>query len=244
MHRTHVHWRAVVVGATGIICAHLAHNSLSAATSEKPNFVLFLADDLGWTDLGCFGSDFYETPHIDALAKSGLRLTSGYASCPVCSPTRVGFQTGLNPARLSTTEWFGGPQPQDASVPRFVKRFQKRRFLPAPYVDALPLKEQTIAELFREHGYQTCFAGKWHLGGEGHWPEDQGYHLNFGGHHKGHPPAGYFSPYKMPTLSDGPKGEHLPARLAKESVKFICAPEKAGSTKAASAFPGSSAGLV
>ena len=212
---------AVAVALAFVLYGSHARHGASATTAAKPNFLLILADDLGWTDLGCFGSDFYETPHLDALASSGVRLTSGYAACPVCSPTRVAFQTGINPTRLAATEWFGGPQPHQASLPRFEKRFRNRRLLPAPYVDKLPLEEQTLAEVFAAHGYRTFFAGKWHLGGEGHWPEDQGYQFNFGGHHKGSPPGGYFSPYKNPALSDGPQGEHLPARLAQESATFL-----------------------
>ncbi len=183
---------------------------------ERMNFIFFLADDLGWRDLGCCGSTFYETPHLDRLAREGMRFTEAYAACPVCSPTRVSIMTGKYPVRLATTDWFGAPQPENAHKhPTGTKPL-----LPAPYLDRLPLEETTFAEVFREAGYRTFFAGKWHLGGEGFHPEDQGFEVNKGGYEKGSPPS-YFSPYDNPKLSDGPEGEYLPERLARESAAFL-----------------------
>lgn len=186
----------------------------------QPNFVFFLADDLGWRDLGCFGSTFYETPHLDALAADGMRFTNAYAACPVCSPTRASIQTGQYPARLDTTDWFGAVQPDEAAQH---PRFRAKKMLPAGYVEHLPLEEVTIAERLGDQGYQTFFAGKWHLGPEGYWPENQGYQINRGGWTRGGPygPGKYFTPYGNPRLEDGPAGEHLPNRLASETVKFI-----------------------
>ncbi|TDJ72369.1 MAG: sulfatase [Planctomycetota bacterium] len=176
-------------------------------TTKRPNFVFFLADDLGWRDLGVYGSTFYETPNLDRLASEGARFTNAYAACPVCSPTRASILTGKYPARMNTTDYFGGRR--------------KAKLLPAPYVDHLDLGEVTIAEALKAAGYATFFAGKWHLGGEGFEPEAQGFDGNAGGFVRGHPPAGYFSPYKIPTLPDGPKGEHLTARLTDECLKFL-----------------------
>jgi arylsulfatase A-like enzyme len=194
-------------------------NACSSPPEElPPNFVFFLVDDLGWTDLGCFGSSFYETPNVDRLAATGTRFTNAYAANPVCSPTRASIMTGKHPTRLSITTWIhpgGGNQPDqwDRNTP----------LLPAPYEDRLPLEEVTIAEALKEAGYATFFAGKWHLGPEGHWPEDQGFDINKGGIERGGPYGGnkYFSPYGNPRLEDGPEGEHLPDRLASETVKFI-----------------------
>jgi arylsulfatase A-like enzyme len=186
---------------------------------QKPNFVFFLVDDLGWKDLGCYGSTFYETPNIDRLAAQSMRFTNAYAACPVCSPTRASIMTGKYPARLATTDYFGAPQPDTVG-----KDWTKNRtLLPARYEDRLPLAEVTIAEALKEHGYATFFAGKWHLGPEGFWPEDQGFDVNKGGCDRGGPYGGkrYFSPYGNPRLSDGPDGEHLPDRLATETCKFI-----------------------
>ncbi len=190
-----------------------------AAPARKPSIVFILVDDLGWRDLGCFGSTFYETPNVDRLAQTGMRFTDAYAACPVCSPTRASIMAGKYPARMGTTDFFGGPQPQHAR-----KRWPKdRRLYPAPYVDRLIHSEVTVAEALKAAGYATFFAGKWHLGPQGFWPEDQGFDVNMGGIHRGGPYGGkrYFSPYGNPRLTDGPPGEHLPDRLASETVKFI-----------------------
>ncbi len=80
--------------------------------SRPTNVVFFLVDDLGWRDIGAFGSTFYETPHVDRLVSQGMRFTDAYAACPVCSPTRASIMTGKYPARLNTTDFFGGPQPE------------------------------------------------------------------------------------------------------------------------------------
>ena len=188
---------------------------VSPPADPLPSILLIVVDDLGWTDLGCTGSSFYETPSIDRLAAQGVRYTSAYAACPVCSPTRVSIQTGIHPARLATTDYFG------AAGPERWKR--KTPSLPAAYLDRLPLEQLTIAEILKSNGYATFFAGKWHLGPEGFWPEDQGYDVNRGGVTRGGPYGGkkYFSPYGNPRLSDGPEGEHLPDRLASETIKFI-----------------------
>ena len=196
-----------------------AGTRLFSQERKKPNFVFFLVDDLGWKDLGCFGSTFYETPNVDRLAAQGMRFTNAYAACPVCSPTRASIMTGKYPARLQTTDYFGAPQPQAVQK----RGTPGRPLLPAPYRDRLPLEEVTVAEALKEHGYATFFAGKWHLGPEGFWPEDQGFDINKGGTAQGGPYGGkkYFSPYDNPRLPDGPPGEHLPDRLASETCKFI-----------------------
>jgi arylsulfatase A-like enzyme len=192
--------------------------SANGADARPPlNLVFFLIDDFGWRDLGCYGSTFYETPNVDALAASGMRFTSAYAACPVCSPTRASIQTGKHPARLKTTDYFGGPQPEAAPL---WPRFKNKKLLPAAYLDRLPLDETTIAEALKEAGYATFFVGKWHLGPKGYWPEQQGYDVDKGGFGAGSPKS-YFSPYHNPKLSDGPPGEQLDDRLASEAVQFI-----------------------
>ncbi len=182
------------------------------------NVVFFLADDLGWRDLGCYGSQFYETPNIDALAASGVRFTQAYAACPVCSPTRASILTGKHPVRLRVTDYIS---PRGANQPEAWNR--NTMLLPAAYSDRMPLGETTLAEALRDEGYATFFAGKWHLGPEGYWPEDQGFDINRGGFEAGGPWGGnsYFTPYENPNLPDGPPGEHLPDRLATETADFI-----------------------
>ncbi len=184
------------------------------------NVVFILVDDLGWRDLGCFGSTFYETPHIDRLAATGMRFTQAYAACPVCSPTRASIMTGKYPQRFGLTDYIstnGSNQPEQWR--------RKTRLLPAPYTDRMPLAEVTLAEALKGAGYATFFAGKWHLGPQGFYPENQGFDVNKGGCDWGAPSGGrrYFSPYGNPRLADGPPGEHLPARLAAETAAFIAA---------------------
>ncbi len=186
--------------------------------ADRPNFVFFLVDDLGWTDLGCYGSSFYETPSIDGLAASGMRFTNAYAACPVCSPTRASILTGKYPVRVGITDYInaaGGNQPENWK--------RRTKLLPAAYRDRLAHEEVTIAEALKAAEYATFFAGKWHLGPEGFWPEDQGFDVNQGGIERGGPYGGkrYFSPYGNPRLKDGPDGEHLPDRLAQETVAFM-----------------------
>ena len=189
-----------------------------APSSTPPNVVFFLADDLGWSDLGCYGSPFYETPHIDALAASGARFTQAYAACPVCSPTRTSIMTGKYPVRIRVTDYIspsGGNQPEAWN--------RNTKMLPSAYSDRMPLEEVTLAEAFKEAGYATFFGGKWHMGPKGFWPEDQGFDVNEGGWEHGGPWGGknYFSPYENPSLADGPDGEYLPERLARETASFI-----------------------
>ena len=178
-------------------------------TDARPNVLFILVDDLGWKDLGCYGSSFYETPNIDRLASMGYRFTQAYSAHPVCSPTRASIMTGKHPTRLKITDWIPGQDPKD------------RKLLGPTDLHALPLEETTIAEAMQKQGYKTFFAGKWHLGDQGFFPEDQGFEINKGGHHKGSPPGGYYSPYKNPKLEDGAQGEQLTDRLTDESLDFI-----------------------
>lgn len=197
-------------------CAGRTPSPTAKTRKPKQNFLFILVDDLGWRDLGCFGSTFYETPRIDQLAREGMRFTDAYAACPVCSPTRASIMTGKYPARMATTDWFGAPQPDNVQN----HKTNDKPLLPAPYEEELSRDEITIAEALKMSGYNTFFTGKWHLGGKGYYPEDQGFEINRGGYEKGSPNS-YFSPYKNPKLKDGPDGEHLPDRLARESVQFL-----------------------
>jgi len=196
----------------------------AAEKSLKTNVVFFLIDDLGWQDLGCYGSDYYRTPHIDRLAQQGMRFTDGYAACNVCSPTRAAIMTGKYPARLLLTQWL----PAGRWSPTDHKMREGR------YVSNLPLEEITIAESLREAGYRTAFMGKWHLGTETYYyPQHQGFDVNVGGRDYG-APGSYFYPFKgswnIPTTGQtlhkesplsGKKGDYLVDRLAEEAEKFI-----------------------
>jgi arylsulfatase A-like enzyme len=179
-------------------------------TENQPNFVFILVDDLGWADVKCnFPDTFYDTPNIDKLAENGVRFTNAYSANPVCSPTRAAIMTGKHPNRVNITDWIPGNDPKN------------RPLLGPQDGTELALEEITLADKLKEAGYQTFFAGKWHLGDEGFYPEDQGFDINIGGHDKGSPPGGYYSPYQNPKLTDGPAGEYLTDRLTDESIRFL-----------------------
>lgn len=180
------------------------------AWGSRPNFVFLLVDDLGWADLGCFGSTFHETPNIDRLCASGMKFTQAYAACPVCSPTRASIMTGRHPVRVGITDWIPG------------MRAKNPKLLAPEDRDDLALEETTIAEALKVVGYQTYFAGKWHLGEtEAFWPERQGFDINIGGCSKGSPPGGYYGPWKNPRLKARQENEYLTERLTQESVRFL-----------------------
>jgi arylsulfatase A-like enzyme len=182
---------------------------------NKTNLIIFLADDLGWTDLGCYGSAFYETPNLDRLASQGMRFTNAYAACPVCSPTRASLLTGKYPARVGVTDWIDwGAHLHPA----------RGALIDAPYLKGLPLSERTIAQVLRENAYRTWHVGKWHLGGEGHLPHQMGFELNVGGCHHGSPGrGGYFSPWSIEALAgeDVPAGTYLSDYLTDRAIELI-----------------------
>ena len=194
-----------------ILLATLLLSLATIAEAKKPNIVFILVDDLGYMDVGAYNENtFYETPNIDRLAAEGVRFTDGYAANPVCSPTRYSIMTGKWPSRPDATNFFSGRR--------------GGKFASAPLHDRMDLEEITLAEALKKGGYKTFFAGKWHLGPtEEFWPTKQGFDINKGGWKHGGPWFGgkYFSPYGNPRLGDGPKGEHLPTRLANETIQFI-----------------------
>ncbi|HET7559247.1 MAG TPA: sulfatase [Limnochordia bacterium] len=174
---------------------------------DRPNIILILIDDMGWRDLGCYGSSFYETPNLDRLAAEGMRFTDAYAACPVCSPTRASILSGKYPATVGVTNWIGGNA--------------RGRLIDAPYIDHLPLEETSLAAALRAGGYATWHVGKWHLGGRPYHPDRHGFEVNVAGCGWGHPRKGYFSPWGIETLADGPPGEELTDRLTDEAIRLI-----------------------
>ena len=184
----------------------------------KPNILFILVDDYGIKDVGVEGSSFYETPHIDALARSGMRFTQGYATCAVCSPSRASILLGQYPTRHGITDWIG------ADVGTAFAQKRKTKLLVPDYVRNLPKTAQNLPTALRQAGYTTFFAGKWHLGDEGTWPEDCGFDINKGGWYAGGPTGGkggYYAPWKNPRLPAGPDGQSLTLRLADETTAFI-----------------------
>ncbi|MGI8907908.1 MAG: sulfatase-like hydrolase/transferase [Candidatus Sumerlaeaceae bacterium] len=180
----------------------------SADTGPRPNVILIVADDYGWKDVGCYGSDFYLTPNIDKLAADGMRFTQAYSACTVCSPSRAALLTGKYPARLHVTDWIPGQMPDNPKliVPDWTKQ--------------LGLEEVTLARKLHDSGYATASMGKWHLGGEEYYPEKHGFDVNIAGSHRAEPRT-YLAPYGIPTLQEGPPGEYLTDRLGDEALRFI-----------------------
>ncbi|MDP6115722.1 MAG: sulfatase-like hydrolase/transferase, partial [Planctomycetota bacterium] len=185
-------------------------------SSQRPNIVFILSDDLGWADLSAEGSALYESPHIDRIANEGMRFTQGYAACQVCSPSRASIMTGKYPPRHGITDYIGA---KTGEAWRDAGRFTK--LLPPDYEHGLRADEITLAGALRDAGYRTFYAGKWHLGDVGSHPEDHGFEFNRGGHKAGSPPGGYFAPFNNPKLEDLEPGESLPIRLGKETASFI-----------------------
>lgn len=188
----------------------------SKVSKKKPNVLFILVDDLGLHDLGYTGSNFYETPNIDALANESTVFTQGYAASRVCSPSRASIFTGQFTARHKVTDWIGAK-----SGATWREHNRHDILLPAEYNHQLPAKNTTLAEAMKKAGYNTFFAGKWHLGKEGSHPEDHGFDYNVGGFHAGWPAGGYFSPWKNPKLENKKDGENLSMRLANETANFI-----------------------
>lgn len=178
-----------------------------SASQRPPDIICICIDDLGATDLGCFGSSFYETPVLDRLCAQGLRYTDAYASCPVCSPTRASLLTGRYPARVGITQFIGGkPHGRLAHV---------------PYLNHLPHSLTTVASALQAGGYATWHVGKWHLGGEGSLPTDHGFKVNVGGCHWGMPQKGYWAPWHIENLAPAAEGTYLTDHLTDQAVQLI-----------------------
>ena len=190
--------------------------------SERPlNFVILLADDLGWADLACYGGDLHATPNLDRFAARSLKFTDAYAAAPVCSPTRASVLTGKYPARLHMTIWR-----ESSDRPP-----QNRKLVPPITVGDLPHTEVTLAEVLHDAGYYTAHVGKWHLGDASYYPQTHGFDVNIGGTHWGAPTT-FFYPYSgsgtfgkdfryVPHLEFGTEGEYLTDRLTSEALGVL-----------------------
>ena len=196
--------RATIAGTCALCLFMLSQGN--AAEPNRPNIVFLLADDLGWTGLGCFGSDLYETPNLDQLAQQGMMFTDAYAACTVCSPTRASVMTGMYPARLHLTDFIAG---------------QNRPFAKLKIPDwkkYLPHETVTIAEALREAGYATGHVGKWHLDDKSgripdSGPTGHGFDVSFG---KPRGTKGYF----LNEQTSG-KSNYLTDYLTDRAIEFV-----------------------
>ncbi|MBL6831950.1 MAG: sulfatase [Pirellulales bacterium] len=199
-------------GSILLIACCLCGPVAPAIATDQPHILCIMADDLGWNDLHCQGNRVLRTPHLDGLAKQGLRFTNAYAASPVCSPTRAALMTGLAPARLHITQ-------HGADGKQFWP--EDRRIQPPASKHELWHETNTLAERLKTKGYTTGFFGKWHLGGDKkYWPMEHGFDVNVGGCGFGGPPT-YFDPYRIPTLPPRKPGEYLTDRLADETIAFM-----------------------
>ena len=185
-------------------------NSCNKESLEKPNIVLIVADDLGWSDLSYMGSEYYETPNIDKLSKSGMTFYNGYASSANCAPSRATMLSG----KYHTEHGIYTVRNSDRGSRK------TRKIIPIETKTTLDLDFFVIPEMLKEMGYTNGHFGKWHLGDVGFHPEQSGFDVNIGGNRHGGP-GGYFAPYPNPELENEPKGEYLTDRIGDEVVKFI-----------------------
>jgi len=206
-----------------ILSLSLCVNPFAAHGKEAPlpNIILILADDMGWTGSGCYGSDLHLTPNIDKLAASGVRFTNAYSASPVCSPTRASIMTGRYPARQHITIWMES-----------AKRQGTRKLLEPLAEDKLAQSATTIAEVLNTAGYYCAHVGKWHLGDASNYPEVHGFDINIGGTHWGAPQT-FFYPFTgsslfgkefryVPDLEPGGKtGDYLTDRLTDKALELI-----------------------
>ncbi len=213
--------RALSVLAAAVVLAGCGIHVQAPSGSSRPNFLIFLVDDLGWTDLSCYGSDFYQTPNIDRLAADGVRFTHGYAACTVCSPTRAALLTGQYPGRTRVTDWIPGHNRPGA------------RLRPPEWTMKLEHRYTTLAEALGAEGYRTAHVGKWHLMPRfepetlmDFAPERHGFERNIGGNEWG-APGSYYHPYERsdrrvsPLPEGGSDGDYLTDRLTDEAVRII-----------------------
>jgi len=203
-------------------CTFLVTIQAAVAESSKPNVIVIVTDDMGWSDVGFQGNEYYETPHIDRLASQSMVFTNGYSASAVCSPSRAALLTGRYPTRHGITNWIEHWLPVFAPGKHrdgYESDNANQLMTPKNYL-YMEHGEVTIAEVVKAAGYETCHIGKWHLGLKQWFPETQGFDHNIGGSQKGNPYT-YFDPYRMPNLPDRRKGEYLTDREADEAANFI-----------------------
>ncbi|GAF03696.1 sulfatase [Saccharicrinis fermentans] len=189
-----------------LLTACMYRSDSTSLPKDLPNVVLIVVDDMGWTDCGFMGSEYYETPNIDQLAKESMVFTNAYAGAANCAPSRAALMSGMNSPRTGIYT----VSPSDRG------NVKSRKLIPIKNTEFLADSVYTMAEMFKDAGYVTGHFGKWHLGEN---PCTQGFDVNVGGGPSGHPKS-YFAPYIYPDLP-APKGEYLTDRLTNEAITFL-----------------------
>ncbi|MGB7394209.1 MAG: sulfatase [Pricia sp.] len=203
--------KTLILVLTSLVISLQAGCSESQSDSKpiKPNIILINVDDLGWKDLGFMGSKYYETPNLDALAKQGLVFSNAYAGAANCAPSRACMLSGHN------TPWHG----VYTVSPSARGNAKTRKLIPIKNTKFLGDSVYTLPRMLKNAGYVTGSFGKWHVGDD---PTKQGIDVNVGGDSRGNPGGkGYFSPYTINNIEDGPKGEYLTDRLTQEAIAFV-----------------------
>lgn len=195
----------LIIGS--LICCTKSKSSKTSTT--PPNVILIVVDDLGWKDLGFMGSDYYETPNLDAFIKEGMVFNQAYASAANCAPSRACMLSGMQSPRH-------GVYTVNSSARG---KSETRRIIPTENTKYLNNDLFTLPDLFKSAGYVTGSFGKWHVGKD---PTKQGIDVNIGGSERGSPgKGGYFSPYKIDNIENVTKGEYLTNRLTDEAIQFV-----------------------
>ena len=200
------------------IAFSIFNRSIAQKVNQSPkkwNVIFYLVDDMGWSDVGYEGSNFYDTPNIDQFAKEGVRFTQAYAACHVCSPTRGSILTGEYPARTHLTDWLPGR-----------KDFPFQKLKNVRSAQHLPYHQPTLPRVLKENGYATAIFGKWHLGWDdttyAQSPLRQGFDLHIPDWDAGWPNGSYFAPFGLKGLDDGTtKGAYLSDVLTDKAVNWI-----------------------
>lgn len=194
---------ALGLGRFAALMPALGARATKSDIITRPNFLFILADDLGWSQVGCYGSDYYETRNIDRLARQGMRFTDAYAACPVCSPTRASIMTGKYPARLHLTDFIAGGS------------FPYEKYKQPKWQKYLPLEEITIAEVLKTAGYATASFGKWHLSIDKKPPRSLPYNPDRQGFDE------YIVTYKPSSRTDPESDAHNVEAITQKSLQFM-----------------------
>ena len=226
-----LHHALLLLPIVGLVCLSAKANG---EPGRPPNVILFLVDDMGWTDGGVFGSEYYETPNIDAFAKQAMRFTNAYAH-PLCSPSRASILTGQEESRHGILSAHGHQEPEPWGAQAYQAATPTDEYLLTKSRRYLDPDATTLAEAFLGAGYRTAHMGKWHLGlTQEHWPDQHGFEVTFhSAPDPGPPGSTYFSPHgvhadgkpgaarRVGNIVDGPEGEHIDDRLGTEAIKYI-----------------------